>query len=35
MFDMFRNEEYQQAQRHRAAGLEGQVLLECGPGFTL
>lgn len=35
MFGMFRNEEYQQAQLHRAAGLEGQVLLECGPGFTL
>lgn len=33
MLDMFRNEEYQQAQAHRAAGLIGQILIECGPGF--
>ena len=35
MLDMLRNEDYQQrAQQHRAAGLEGQLLIECGPGFT-
>jgi uncharacterized protein (DUF1330 family) len=34
MLDMLRDEEYQQAQRHRAAGLEGQLLIECGPGTT-
>ena len=34
MLDMLRNEEYQRVQQHRAAGLEGQLLLECGPGFT-
>ena len=33
MLDMLRNEEYQQAQQHRAAGLEGQLLIECGSGF--
>jgi len=33
MLDMFRNEEYQKAQPHRAAGLVGQMLVECGPGF--
>lgn len=33
MLDMFRNEEYQKAQAHRAAGLVGQLLVECGPGF--
>jgi uncharacterized protein (DUF1330 family) len=33
MLDMFRNEEYQKAQQHRAAGLVGQMLVECGPGF--
>ena len=33
MLDMFRNEEYQQVQAHRAAGLVGQLLIECGPGF--
>ena len=33
MLDMFRNEAYQEVQAHRAAGLEGQLLLECGPGF--
>ena len=34
MLAMFRNEEYQQAQAHRAAGLIGQLLIECGPGFS-
>ena len=34
MLTMLRDEEYQQAQQHRAAGLEGQLLIECGPGFT-
>lgn len=34
MLEMLRDEEYQQAQQHRAAGLEGQLLIECGPGFT-
>jgi uncharacterized protein (DUF1330 family) len=34
MLDMFRNEEYQKAQQHRAAGLVGQMLVECGPGFN-
>jgi uncharacterized protein (DUF1330 family) len=33
MLDMFRNEEYQKVQAHRAAGLVGQLLIECGPGF--
>ena len=33
MLDMLRNEDYQRAQQHRAAGLEGQLLIECGPGF--
>ena len=33
MLDMFRNESYQEVQIHREAGLEGQLLLECGPGF--
>ena len=33
MLDMLRNEEYQRAQQHRAAGLEGQLLIECGSGF--
>lgn len=33
MLDMFRNEDYQQVQAHRAAGLIGQLLVECGPGF--
>mgnify|MGYP001077610191 FL=1 len=35
MLDMLRDEEYQQIQIHRAAALEGQLLLECGPGFQL
>lgn len=34
MLDMLRDETYQQAQQHRAAGLEGQLLIECGPGDT-
>lgn len=34
MLGMFRNESYQQIQVHREAALEGQLLLECGPGFT-
>ena len=33
MLDMLRNEDYQRAQQHRAAALEGQLLVECGPGF--
>lgn len=33
MLDMLRDEDYQRAQKHRAAGLEGQLLIECGPGF--
>ena len=33
MLDMLRNEYYQSAQQHRAAGLEGQLLIECGAGF--
>ena len=33
MLDMFRNQSYQEIQIHREAGLEGQLLLECGPGF--
>ncbi len=34
MLDMFRNEDYQKVQLHRAAALEGQLLVECGPGFS-
>ncbi len=30
MLDMLRDENYQAAQQHRAAGLEGQLLIECG-----
>ena len=33
MLNMFRNESYQEIQIHREAALEGQLLLECGPGF--
>lgn len=33
MLDMFRDEDYQQAQQHRAAALVGQMLVECGPDF--
>jgi hypothetical protein len=31
---MLRDEDYQKAQQHRAAGLEGQLLIECGAGFS-
>jgi uncharacterized protein (DUF1330 family) len=34
MLDMLRDEDYQKAQQHRAAGLEGQLLIECGAGFS-
>ncbi len=34
MLDMLRNEDYQKGQQHRAAALEGQLLIECGAGFT-
>jgi len=34
MLNMLRDEEYQRAQHHRAAGLEGQLLIECGAGFA-
>jgi uncharacterized protein (DUF1330 family) len=34
MLNMLRDEEYQRAQQHRAAGLEGQLLVECGEGFA-
>lgn len=34
MLNMLRDENYQRAQQHRAAGLEGQLLIECGTGFT-
>ena len=34
MLDMLRDEDYQKAQAHRAAALEGQLLIECGPGQT-
>ncbi|RLA57057.1 MAG: DUF1330 domain-containing protein [Gammaproteobacteria bacterium] len=30
MLNMLRDEDYQHAQQHRAAGLEGQLLIECG-----
>lgn len=33
MLNMLRDEDYQRAQQHRAAGLEGQLLIECGDGF--
>ena len=36
MLDMFRDKTYQdEVQPHRAAALEGQLLIECGPGFDL
>lgn len=35
MLDMFRDEEYQKVQVHREAALEGQLLIECGPGFRI
>ena len=34
MLAMLRNPDYQAAQLHRAAALEGQLLIECGPGFS-
>lgn len=34
MLEMLRDKTYQQAQLHRAAGLQGQLLIECGPGTT-
>jgi uncharacterized protein (DUF1330 family) len=34
MLDMLRDEDYQKAQQHRAAALEGQLLIECGAGFS-
>jgi len=34
MLAMLRDEDYQRAQQHRAAGLDGQLLVECGPGFS-
>lgn len=34
MLDMLRDEDYQKGQQHRAAGLEGQLLIECGSGFS-
>jgi uncharacterized protein (DUF1330 family) len=34
MLEMLRDEDYQRAQQHRAAGLEGQLLIECGEGFA-
>jgi uncharacterized protein (DUF1330 family) len=34
MLNMLRDEDYQRARQHRAAGLEGQLLIECGAGFT-
>ena len=33
MLAMLRDEDYQRAQQHRAAGLEGQLLVECGADF--
>jgi uncharacterized protein (DUF1330 family) len=33
ILDMWRNPDYQVAQLHRAAALEGQLLIECGAGF--
>lgn len=34
MLDMMRDPDYQAAQQHRAAALEGQLLIECGTGFS-
>lgn len=34
MLEMLKDEGYQRAQQHRAAGLEGQLLIECGAGFS-
>ncbi len=35
MLDMMRLPEYIEIQKHREAGLEGQLLIECGKGFSL
>jgi uncharacterized protein (DUF1330 family) len=35
MLDMFRDPDYQAVQIHREAALEGQLLIECGPGFKV
>jgi uncharacterized protein (DUF1330 family) len=35
MLDMFRDPDYQAVQKHRAAGLVGQLLIECGEGFSI
>ncbi|MBO6557916.1 MAG: DUF1330 domain-containing protein [Pseudomonadales bacterium] len=35
MLDMFRDEAYQEVHIHRVAALEGQLLIECGPGFRI
>ncbi len=35
MLNMFRDEDYQKVQVHRAAALEGQLLIECGSGFQV
>ena len=34
MLDMMRDPDYQEAHKHRAAGLEGQLLIECGSDFS-
>lgn len=34
MLDMMRDPDYQAVQQHRAAALEGQLLIECGAGFS-
>ena len=34
MLDMMRDPEYQAVHQHRAAGLDGQLLIECGEGFS-
>ena len=35
MLDMFRDPDYQAVHIHREAALEGQLLIECGPGFKV
>jgi uncharacterized protein (DUF1330 family) len=35
MLNMLKDEDYQRAQQHRAAALEGQLLIECGSGFSI
>lgn len=34
MLDMLRDSDYQAVQHHRVAALEGQLLIECGAGFS-